>query len=64
MVKPPLEDTMMTIEVFDTEAKRINKLADKFDTCDASIIDMLFEMMEDNELDIEDYLMGGTGCIR
>ena len=47
---------MTNIEVFNTEADKINKLADKYDICTASVIDMMFEALEENDINIEEYL--------
>lgn len=47
---------MTNIEVFNTEAERISKLADKFDICTASVVDMMFEALEENDINIEEYL--------
>ena len=45
---------MTRIEVFDTEAKRISKLAERYDCCEASVIEVLFEILEDNGINIEE----------
>ena len=45
---------MTTIEVFDTEAKRISKIADKHECCEASVIEVLFDILEENGIDIEE----------
>lgn len=45
---------MTTIEVFDTEARRIERLAEKYDTCDASVIETLFDILEEHEIDIDE----------
>lgn len=50
------ETTMTRIDVFDTEARRIEKLVDKYDACDASIIEVLFDIIDENEIDIDDYM--------
>lgn len=45
---------MTRIEIFDTEAERIEKLAEKHDCCEASVIEVLFDILEENEIDIEE----------
>lgn len=45
---------MTSIDVYDTEAERINKLAEKYDCCDASVIEVLFDILEENGIDIEE----------
>lgn len=49
-------DTMTTIEIFDMEAKRIEKLVERYDTCEASIVEALFELLDDNGIDIDDAM--------
>ena len=46
--------TVTSIEVFDTEAKRIEKLAKKYRCCDASVVEVLFDILEENDIDIEE----------
>ena len=47
---------MKKIDIFDTEAKRIEKLCGKHDMADASVIEALFDALEENDIDIRDYL--------
>ena len=45
---------MTNISVFDTEAERISKLAEKYDCCEASVVEALFDILKENEIDIEE----------
>ena len=45
---------MKTIEVFNTEAERIDKLAKEHACCDASVIEVLFDILEENDIDINE----------
>lgn len=45
---------MKQVEVFDEEYKRIVKLARKFDCCEASVVEALFDMLKDHDIDIEE----------
>ena len=45
---------MTTIEIFDSEAATIKRLAEKYDCCEASVVDVLFELLADNGIDIEE----------
>lgn len=47
---------MKKIDIFDTEAKRIEKLCGKHDVADASVIEALFDALGENDIDIRDYL--------
>ena len=51
---------MKKIDVFDTEAKRIDEIADKHDTCDASVVEVLFDIIDEYEIDIDLYIMKGA----
>lgn len=44
---------MTSIEVFDTEAAIIKRLAEKHDCCEASIVDVILQLLEENEIDID-----------
>lgn len=48
------EHSMTNISVFDTEAERISKLAEKYDCCEASVVEVLFDILRENEIDIEE----------
>jgi hypothetical protein len=45
---------MTYIRVFDTEAERISKLAEKHNCCEASVVEVLFDILRENEIDIEE----------
>ena len=45
---------MKTIEVFNTEAERIDKLAKEHACCEASVIEVLFDILEENDIKIEE----------
>ena len=45
---------MKSIEIYNYEAERISKLADKYECCEASVIEALFDILEENEIDIEE----------
>ena len=47
---------MKNIEVFTDDAKRIEKLAERYDTCEASIVEIMFDLLDDNGIDIDDAL--------
>ena len=47
---------MSKIDVFDTEKKRIDEIADKYDACDASVIEALFDIIDENGINIGDYM--------
>ena len=53
-------DNMKKIDVFDTEAKRIDEIADTHDTCDASVVEVLFDIIDEYEIDIDLYIMKGA----
>lgn len=46
--------SMKNIEVFSEEAERISELADKHECCEASVVEALFEILEENGIDIEE----------
>ena len=45
---------MKNIEVFSEEAERISELADKHECSEASVVEALFEILEENGIDIEE----------
>jgi hypothetical protein len=45
---------MTNIEIYNSEAERINKLADKHECCEASVVEALFDILEENGIDIEE----------
>ena len=45
---------MKNIEIYDLEADRISELADKHECSEASVVEALFEILEENEIDIEE----------
>ena len=45
---------MKNIEVYNFEAERISELADKHECCEASVVEALFEILEENGIDIEE----------
>lgn len=45
---------MTRIEVFDTEAQRISKIAAEHDCCEASVVEALFDILKENGIDIEE----------
>lgn len=45
---------MTHIEVFNSEAERISELAAKHDCCEAAVVEVLFDILEENEIDIEE----------
>lgn len=51
---PERKTAMTRIEVYDTEAKRISKLAEKYDTCEAAVVEVLFDILKENDIDIEE----------
>ena len=48
--------TMTSISIFNSEAKRIEEIADEYDICDASVIEVLFEIVDCNDIDIAEYI--------
>lgn len=48
------ETAMTTIKIYDSEAERIDKLAEQHDCCEASVIEALFDILEENDIDIEE----------
>ena len=47
---------MIQISVYDTEAVRIEEIMEKYDVGDASVIEALFDIIDDNGIDIGDYM--------
>lgn len=42
---------MQNILIYDTEAKRIDKICDKYDVTEAELIEVLLDNVTDDELD-------------
>lgn len=47
---------MKTISAFDMEANRIEELAERCGVTPAEVIESLFTIVDDNNIDIEDYI--------
>lgn len=47
---------MTNISAYDEEAKRVEDIAEKNDTTECEVIRALFDVLEDNDINIEDYL--------
>lgn len=47
---------MTTISIYDEEAKTIDKISEDFNTTSAEIIAALFTALNEEEIDISDYL--------
>lgn len=50
----PGRTVMKSIEIFNYEAERINKLAKKYECCDAAVVEALFDILEEQGIDIEE----------
>ena len=50
---PERKQQMKSIEIYNSEAERIDKLAEKYDCCEASVVEALFDILEENGVDIE-----------
>lgn len=46
---------MKEIEVYDTEYDRIQEICEKFDIEECDVIDMVFQAIEYEEIDLEEY---------
>lgn len=47
---------MTRISAYDEEAKRVEDIADRNDTTECEVIRALLEAIDDNDINIEDYL--------
>jgi len=47
---------MKKVCVYDTEAVRIEAIMEQYDVGDASVIEALFDIIDDNGIDIGDYM--------
>ena len=50
----PGRTVMKSIEIFNYEAERINKLAKKYECCEAAVVEVLFDILEEQGIDIEE----------
>lgn len=48
------ETDMTSITIYDSEAKKIQDLADRHDMCEASVIEALFDILKENDIDIDE----------
>lgn len=47
---------MTRVNIYDIEAEKIDALEREHDASEAEIIQALFEALEDNDIDLKDYL--------
>jgi len=47
---------MKTISIYDEEAEIIGKINDNFNTTSAEVIEALFTALNENEIDLSEYL--------
>lgn len=50
------EKIMTTVPCYDVEAIRIAELADRFETTDCEVIEALFDALDDNNIDLSEYI--------
>lgn len=47
---------MTRLSAYDDEAKKVEDLAEQNDTTECEVIRALFDALEDNDINVEDYL--------
>jgi hypothetical protein len=47
---------MTKVTIYDTEAKRIEKIAEDIGVTEAEVVEAIFDIIDNNEIDIKDYL--------